>query len=541
MWPTDIPELRLKSATNAIAQDVEDGFGGAWRYTIRMGVTPVDDLDSAEAKARWLGAPWLRRPIRRQMGAQLLAGAARDSPQWAHGVLAWTLGGGSQQNLALAYAEPHFNHESADYIVRGVGDSDLSRGRIEKLASVGAEAWDLVSDETLRWLADQIPPARGQGSPAPEGRMIWSAYAIRSPTEWFESYQELDVEVRGALLDSLQPPALHHFSDQMKEAMYGALLNDNVLLAEGGRLIPLAAALAPPEENTRLRQLIESDQPKYPRVITQMIEERPDLISSATEAGFLGKLRDSLTKQSQQALHGTTSLGGPGPRIELGRMLGVTKKVDPRLVDLLVETAADPSLPPQYVTEARQGLVLLRRAGRLSHRHFHRLRKSPEPRAQGPMEEGLTRGVLRVLLLQILVGKLTAAERQELVVAARSSEERIRDIAVNACAEALGDTKDEALAWAVVSGLFDPSDSVSDGALAGLPALTDYFPAAAEVAWQRLPALFDSSPRRVRAQIIQSLEYVTPATRVQMERRRGLMARGRRDRSWLVRDAATQL
>jgi hypothetical protein len=76
--------------------------------------------------------------------------------------------------------------------------------------------------------------------------------------------------------------------------------------------------------------------------------------------------------------------------------------------------------------------------------------------------------VIRVLVLQILVERLSAAERTELVAAIRFPEERIRDIAVNACAEGLQTSRDDGLACAVVSGLFDSSDSVSDGALAGL-------------------------------------------------------------------------
>lgn len=541
VWPEQVPELQLKSATRAAEQSVEDQMQGVWGYTIRMGITPLNDLESAEAQARWLGAPWLRRPIRKQLGAQLLTGSATEATQWAHGVLAWTLGGGKSPHLSLRYAEPHFDHDSAEYILNGVGGGDPTRGRLGRLASLGAEAWDLIPESTLRWLATEIEPLPGEASPAPESRMLWAAFAIRLTGEWFAQYQELDREIQGALLDSLQPPALRHFDEEMKAAIFGALQDDKVLLAEGGRLLPFAAALAPAEDDERLKALVETEEPKHVRVISHLLEERPGVISAATEARFLERLRDSIVDQSEGARHGTIAMGGPGPFIELGRLLAVTRSVDRGLIDLLVETATDSTLPPQYVTEARQGLVLLRRAGRLRAMDLKRLRGAPEPRSQGPMAEGLTHGVLRVLLLQILVGKLNAAERSELVIAARSPEERIRDIAVNACAEALGSSEDEALAWAVVSGLFDPSDSVADGALAGLPALTDHFSSAAEVAWQRLPALFDSGARRVRTEIIRSLEHVTPKTRHQRERRTAILARGRQDRSWLVREASEEV
>lgn len=541
VWPAEVPELRLKSATDALTQSLEDRFGGAWRYTIRMGITPLNDLDSAEAQARWIGAPWLRRPIQKQLGAQLLSGSASGPAQWAHGVLTWTLGGGANQNLALRYAEPNFDQEGAEYVVKGVAECDPTRGRMSRLASLGAEAWDLVPEETLSWLAGEFPPLLGLASPAPESRMIWSAFAIRSPERWFERYRKLDADIQGALLDSLEPAALRHLDEEMKASVYVALEDDEVVLAEGGRLLPFAAALAPPEDDERLSRLVESDSATSARVISRLIEERPAVVSGAAESRLLGRLRDSIVDQSEKARRGTTSMGGPGPRLELGRLLAVARSVDRRLVDLLVETATDRTLPPQYVTESRQGLVLLRRAGRLRTTDLRRLRAAPSPQSQGPLEEGLTQGVLRVLLLQILAENLTAAERSELVAAVRSPEERIRDIAVNACAEALESCHDDALAWAVVSGLFDPSDSVADGALAGLPALTLYFRPAAEVAWERLPALFDSSARRVREQIIRSLEHAPPRTSAQRNRRKALLARGRSDRSWLVRAAAEEV
>lgn len=117
----------------------------------------------------------------------------------------------------------------------------------------------------------------------------------------------------------------------------------------------------------------------------------------------------------------------------------------------------------------------------------------------------------------------------------------MRDVAINACAEALQVYRDEGLAWAVVSGLFDPSDTVASGALAGVEELGKSFEAAADVAWQRLPELFRSSSRRVRAQIIRALEEIHPEAEHHQRRRAALIARGRQDRSWLVRDAASEL
>jgi len=538
--PEGIDQLRLNSANAALEQAIEDQFGSPWRYTIRMGLTPLNHLDTAEAQARWIGLPWMRRSIRKQMGAQLLAGAAQDPDQWTHGVIAWTLGGGSSVQLAMRFAEPYFSYESGDYIISTVSTCDPTRGRSQRLAALGAEAWDLLSDGALQQLAEEVPPKQGQGSPAPESRMIWAGFAIRLTDQWYERYRQFDASLQGALLGSLNPVALRYFNDEMKVTMYEALGSDEEVLADGGHLLPLAAALAPAGDDERLRHMLDS-QPVLTRVVAQLKKERPSVVSPATESRVLDYLRGALVEQSADARKGSIALGGAGPRLELGRMLSVVQSPDQELVDLLVETAIDPSLPSQYLVEARQGLVLLRRSKGLRQTDVRRLRSAPHMMGQRPFEEGFTSDVLRVLLLQILADRTTEAERAELAAAVRSTEVRVRDIAVNTCTEALQTRQDEGLAWAVVSGLFDPSDSVSDGALAGLRPLTEHFKTAAEVAWQRLPDLFNSSARDVRSQIIHALEHVSPKTNRQKERQRALLARARQDRSWQVRSAAAEV
>jgi len=540
VWPEQIETLRLTSANEAMAQELEDLIGGAWQETIRMGSGPLASLDSAEVQARWIGLPWERRPIQKQLGAQLLGGGAEGAGQWAHGVLAWTLGSGSHYEKALRYAEPHFDHEAGDRILATIADCDPTRGRDLRLASLAAEAWDLLSEDLLRRLVDEILPQLGPASPASESRVLWAAFAIRLPEEWFERYRELEPELQAALLDSLEPSATRHFNREMKVTMYAALGDDQRLLEEGGRLLPFAAALAPRREWKRLRRLVDEDQPKFARVISKLIEERPEVVSRDAEARTLNALRESVCEQSEEARHGKIAMGGAGPRIELGRLLSLCKKPERSAIELLVQTAIDPTLPPPYQMEARQGLVLVRRAGRLRISDLRRLRAAPQPLAAPAVTEGASPGVLRAFLLFILAEHTTSSERAELVSQVRSPEERVRVLAASACAEALSHSEDEGLAWAIVSALFDPSPAVCEAALAGLPAL-DRFRPAAEVGWQRLPSLFAASARSVRVEIVRVVTVTTIRRRTQRRQQRELLARARNDRSWRVRTAAAEL
>lgn len=541
VFPEQIESLQLRSANQALTQTVEDQISGAWQETIRMGNRPLAALDSAEAQTRWIGLPWLRRTIQKQLGAQLLGGGALSAGQWAHGVIDWTLGGGTNYELALRFAEPHFDHEATDRILSAIADCDPTRGSKRRVASLAAEAWDLLSEEMLRRMVTELPPREGDASPAPESRVVWAAYAIRLTEEWFPRYRELDLELQAALLDSLDPGAISRFDREMKTTMYQALGDDERLLADNGRLLPLAVTLAPRREWDRLRCLLENPSPKYSRVISRLRVERPEIVSAAVEARTLSGLVESLRGQSEEARHGTTSFGGTGPRIELGRFLSVCERPDRAAIQLLIETSIDPSLPSPYLREARQGLVLVRRAGRLPASGLRALRAASESEPPAPHPEGASPALLRAFLLFVCAERSTNAERAELVAMVRSPEERVRAIAASACAEALSHTEDEGLAWALVSALFDPSPTVCEAALAGLPSLDLGYPPAADVAWQRLPVLFEASTRAVRAEIVHALGATPTRGSSQRQRRGQLLRRAQLDRSWRVRDAAAQV
>lgn len=541
VWPDQIETLRLTSANEAMAQELEDRIGGTWQETIRMGSGPLASLDSAEAQARWIGLPWERRPIQKQLGVQLLGGGAEGAGQWAHGVLAWTLGSGSNYEKALRYAEPHFDHEAGDRILATIADCDPTRGRDLRLATLAAEAWDLLSEDSLRRLVDEIPPQLGIAPPASESRILWAAFAIRLPKEWFERYRELEPELQAALLDSLEPSATRHFNREMKATMYAALGDNERLLAEGGQLLPFAAALAPRREWERLRGLVDEKQPKLARVVSKLIEDRPEVVSPDAEDRVLRALRKSVCEQSEEARHGKTMMGGAGPRIELGRLLSHCRKPERSAIELLIETAIDPTLPPSYQREARQGLVSVRRAGRLRVSDLRRLRGAPHPPAAPMAPEGASADVLRAFLLFILAERTTSLERAELVSLVRSPEERVRVLAASACGEALSHSEDEGLAWAIVSALFDPSPTVCEAALAGLPALDRGFRPAADVAWQRLPSLFVTSARSVRVEIVRVVSVTANRPSAQRRLQRELLARARNDRSWRVRTAVAEL
>jgi hypothetical protein len=540
LFPQSLTELRLRSLSSALIQATEDGFGGTWSYTMRMGLTPLDEIYAADLEATWRGLAWLRRSIRKQIGAQLLAGSAVDPGQWAYGVLMWILGGANAKpNQALRYAEPHLDPEGANFIVASVRDCDFSGNRHLHLASLGAEAWDLLSEDLLEWLAREVPLEAGLGFPAEEGRLIWAGFALRATKVWFAEYQQLSTGDQASLLQHLTPHSLRHFDSEMRETMYSAISGDEALFSDQGAILPMAVALAPTAEHDRLRRLLDEAEVQS-RVISQLLDEFPDIVSAKRQESALAMLKNQVDGQLKEAREGTI-YGGTSPALDLGRFLSVAQVSDHDAIELLIQAASDPGLPIRYVLDARQGLILLRRANELSDGQLKRLAEAPDPGHHIPQFEGISPQVVRMFLLRLLVDRLTKAQEAELEAAVRDPDDKVRSVAVNACAEALRYTGEEGLAWAVVSGLFDPSHSVAESALAGLPSLTERLQAPADVAWRRLPALLDVGSRDVRRAVVEAVGRSKPSTELQEQRSSGLMSRARQDRSWRVREVAKQL
>ena len=155
----------LDAATDGLTAEVERNAERIWSWTIKFGgATPLEKAVGAEVEATWAGALWLRRPLRLQVGAQLLNGEATHPAQWGHGVVMWTLGGGKRPERIFRLAEPHLDQAAVELVVRNLHDTDWPRSGPYRLVTVANEASDCLSDDTLRWLVDLFEPQAGEDS-----------------------------------------------------------------------------------------------------------------------------------------------------------------------------------------------------------------------------------------------------------------------------------------------------------------------------------------------------------------------------------------
>jgi hypothetical protein len=505
----DYPWIRyetLAAAQATLSGAVETHSQRLWTVRWRAGRTSVDDVVSAEVQASWAGALWLRRPIRKQLGAQLLTGAATTPQQWAYGVIMWVLGAGGRPERAYALAEPSLDQEASDLVVRTLGAAEIAPSFMHRFLSVAVEAWDGLSEDTLRWAVSRVEPAAGDHPDATRTQRLWAGFAARLEEEWQSQFTELSEPVRVSQLEMLGVDAVKRFSAASREAVFEtAVVALRTQETVSTHLLRVLADVAPPSLDDELRDAI-SDKASASVIAHLAYEEHHPLIRPGDRARARRTLITALREQSAEARRGSVSFGSTDLRIDLGRLVAGSPEQDADAVALLMATAVDPSLPGEHIMYARAALTLVRRAGKLEATTQEALHEADDPLGTLPEHGDTSAQLLRVRRLQILALDLTSGEAISVVGACRAEDPRVRQVALVTAGEAVGASGEvaerDALSWALVGGLFDPVDAVVGTATGAVSAdFLEHYRAAGRVAMERLPRLLSEGGVQLRATV----------------------------------------
>lgn len=534
-----------RAAQSALEAQAEASGRGVWTNHFRMGRTPIDDAVSAEVQATWAGALWMRRPIRKQLGALLLSGGAQNPQQWSFGVLMWALGAGSKPEAAFALAEPHLERESADFIVRTLAESEISPTPSVRLLSVAVEAWDEVSEDLLREIVDAQPaPSDSEHPIATELRRLWAGYAARLNEEWLPRFKEFDIATQVALLEVIGTLMLSDFPDDARRAVHEvsgrAIAESRDLGTQVLMIYATTADFEQPDEKMRAAIAERAS----PSAIARLAQGKHlELLSEEALERAGDELVKAVREETEAARGGTVSFGPADVRLDLGRLIAtpLNLNVDVEGTELLLEIATSLDLPGGHLLQSRTALTLIRRAEYLSPAQLAKLHGARDPEVGFGGFEGISPDLLKVSRLRVLAAELTGEEIIALVGHCRSTEARVRDLALTTCAEALeaGPREgDEALAWSIVGGLFDPSDEVIEHVAAGID--LDFirtYPAAGEVARSRFPALLEFGRMPVRATVRLRAKEWADKGNMEDDLTSELLQHTAEDRSWIVRNA----
>lgn len=496
----------LDAAQRALTKVAEESARKLWTSTIQIGGnSPVDAAGLAEIQATWAGALWLRRPIRKQVGAQLLTGEADSPAQWAHGVLMWTLGGGKDPGQAYALAEPGLDQEATDSLLSWVARAEIHPRYSNRFASIANAAWDAVSDEVLEWAVERLGDPTEVGKHEVDVQGIWAGYAARLPEGWYRHFASQGEPGKEALIAMLGPGAIERFSATVREEIASTAIRALDSEAEGDLTISLVLAAAAPEGPPRA--LVETlNETANTRTVGALVEAGyGDLLDKAVIVSSRDELIATVRRQTQQAQEGTMSFGASDTRLSLARIVAGVDEPDPEATAVLIDVATDPGQPGEFLLHARQGLTLIRHAHGLDAGDLETLHNAEDPTGRFAAHGSITVELVRNARLRALAEDLTHAETLAVVGACRGRDGRARQIALATCAEALrgggkAGPEAEALAWALVGGLFDPSDAVVAAAIRGIRRefLGD-FELPGRVVLDRLPRLARDASVTVRA------------------------------------------
>ena len=523
-----IDDLALGSARSELNGALKARAASPWSWTIHGGQTPLDQILAAFRQVTWAGALWLREPVRRQFAAQMLASGG-NAYQTLYALTHWVLAGGDDIRQVIDYSEPRFDGTTAELLIAQVeAQAFVPRIRTAVLPKVAVELWDLFTSDTIDRLLGRLRPTGGDLAIDPEVRHLWGRAALIAPDAWQRRVRELDADQRAALLETL-PSAVLKSLDQ-------GVAEDFAAGGEARETLSPAARAALLVINHRLgRGVTLSEVPTLEHVAAEVYLRDVEVLSNADYKQAEQRLREKRGHEAEQARQGQMGFGGRSTAGDLSLVAQARGAIDEASVQMLIDEAVDDRLPSEFRLDSLVALSRIASVGLAA----PEVPAIDEPAQAHPMSffMPMSFDLLRAARLATHAKKLDADDQVSVLTLSRHSDARIRQIVVATAGLFLAAEESASVEAALLAGLYDPDEGVVTGSLSalGLARLTD---AARDAVIQRLGRLFEGYGRDVRAATVR-------AARARLgvaddPRLAAIVERGAADRSWQVRDAATE-
>jgi hypothetical protein len=516
-----IDATALGAAQTDLEQRLADAARNPWSFVMRSGQTPIDSILAAELQATWAGALWKRRNIRKQVGAQLLLGGARNPDQAKYGLARWVQGGGRDIPQVVGLAESAFDGDTADALVTEVlGTADkpiLSPSQVE----LAANLWDLLSEGFVEELLNRVPVDPGElGAPS---RFLWGRAALRVPRAWSRAIRGLTPRQRVALAGHLPDEVLNNMTRRDSKTL-AAEVDADEHASERSRAVAIV-----------LKSRLEGEALEIqvaPSLAYHVALLSPSALSNHTYHAAELALANSLTRTLERAREGVFDLGAFSLPLAMTSVAEARGALDPSSFSLLKGTASDGGAPGNIRVDALVGMAQLAHVGTLQARRYRSLRSVPAQ--QGPeILDPISDSCLRAALLLLRAAMLTESEQFELLALSRVADARTRQLTASAAAVFLTHRYSTPVEAALLASLFDPDHTVIQNSLGvlGRHQLRLSTSVRNSVA-DRLAALFSSGPRGVRRRAVAAARLLALPDHKGL---RNILSDAGYDRSWLVR------
>lgn len=538
----------LDAAQSDLTQRATALVTNPWTRGWTFGQTAVDRTQAAVNQAEWAGAMWLLPSLRRQLGAQILSAGGRNSDEWVFGAAMWVLGGAPQLTAALRTAEANFNDGSAAALLtthlqdgRRVRDEDRY---VQTLAAL----WDVLPRDHAIDALDRYPPTPADDeSLAAERRSLWAVLAVLVPDEWRVRYRSLPAELQRELVGNLGTGLILNLPPEVQRDL---AVRCAERLQEGSALerdVPegfwdAAAALWSTAGADDLRDdiamwMARASPLRRLRIGTLV----PKLRTRVNFTDALSTMMDVVRDEADAARQGRMSIPVVSPTTRLAQALSTSRRapLTEEIVRDLVAIAADQTVLADFRANVMQGLSLVARSWKTGHSVFAPLR-SAKIRARFSDFGGTSTELLDALRLSIVaVGDPRASDVAALLAASRSTDDRVRELAVTTSAERLMRKADPALAVIVGAGLHDSERSVFMAAIRAVDGFRRTPPLLRDIVEQRLPALYEAGDSDVRAAVCRAIQSMSERGAVPAKLE-DILRSAAGDRSWKVRAVVVQ-
>ena len=532
-----IRDLAADAAQKALRKAVERRARSPWTLSIGFGAPDISQVVAAEMQARWAGAIWLQRDLQTQLATQFLDGAASSANEYASAVTLWALGRGEQQlRDVIGLAEPHFDHESADFVVSHLSRSgDVALRFDPRLLEVAVECWDLLSESAALALLDRFRPQSGDHPLARRATVLWAVFSLRFPGPWSERFATLADEETTALLGAITPPVAEKLPVAAAERLLA--LGRTLRVENDIETTLLLATLGRRPDVKGSYELSKS----APAIAVVRLAGRP---GHSVDALMLERAVAELTASVQRVIAdartGKSGMGTHNPFNALAQGVVAMGRAPEETVSLLSTAATDAALPRDVRHDSVKCLTAFVSHGALDAGEIDGLVDSVAEAGAEPFWEEYSRPLMRAAKAQlaVVVGRVEE-QLPNVLVLSRDAEARVRINAIEAAVLARRSSATEMLELVLLSGLFDPDPNVVVKAVGGFGEQMPLHPTVQAAVAKRLHELFASASREVRAEIARLVSSADLPSAFQGDAE-ALRAKAADDRSFSVRDALSR-
>ncbi len=524
-----IDALSLTAARSDLDQRLTDTARNPWSFTIRSGQTPLDSVVAAELQATWAGALWKRRPIQKQVGAQMLVGGARTPEQAVYGLARWVQGGGGDIPQLVDFAEPSFESMSVDLLTQQVlGPSYAGPITSRQKVELAANLWNLLSIDVLEQLMPRIPVDVSElGAPA---RFFWSRAALRTPRIWKTALRDLTATQRVALAGHLETETLNRMSKVDARKLLREIGAEEAPSEQSQAAgIVLAARLTGKPANGAVT----------PSVALRVAHREPKALAETVYLTAERSLADTLRASVEAARKGSFGLGTYSVPLAIGSVAEARKAIEDASYRRLTATAKDALAPGTLRLDSLVALARLAHVNVIPPSRYRRLKSVP-PQQGVTFFDPISENCLRAGVLLLRSHQLTRDEQLELAALSRDPDTRTRQLTASAAAIHLTEHRSDQAEAALIASLYDPHHSVVRNALGVISQhrLRLSSANARHAIATRIVSLYNAGDRDVRRRSVAAARKLQGA-RGHDPQLADLIDTASADRSWLVRLDAT--